>query len=140
MQKNEHAQELAYQWVRWLNSRRFLAPPIPPSMLALLGQDRGTGEEPDGPMASEMPAFNAGVMALISQKPDLAFPFLKVYCGVPRGPVKTMAGNKGISPKTYYELAHKGAGDVVRRMNMVINLGLMTQCVTEKSEKIRKYG
>lgn len=125
MQRNEEAQQLAYDWVRWMNTRRFLAPNVPPSFLAMMDKQRASGGEPDGPMSPQMPAFNAAIMALFGQKPELAFPFLKVYCGVPSGPVKTLAGNIGVSRDTYYDRAHTGAAEVIRRMNIVINLGLL---------------
>lgn len=139
MQRNEQAQQLAYDWVRWLNTRRFLAPQMPPSFLSLFLERMPSNGEPDGPMSPDMPAFNAAVMAMLTQKPDLAFPFLKVYCGVPRGPVKTIAGNIGVSNFTYYDRAHKGAAEIIRRMNIAINLGLMRDtAVREKCEKTKK--
>lgn len=125
MQKNERAQELAYDWIRWLDSKRFMSPKLPPNFLTLLMEQSGGAGEPDGRMSKDMPAFNAAVMALIDHRPEMAFPFLKVYCGVPRNPVKSLAGDKGVSPRFYYDQAHKGAAEVVRRMNLVLSLNLL---------------
>ncbi|WP_412479899.1 hypothetical protein [Azonexus sp. IMCC34839] len=125
MAMNEQAKELADQWLDWLRTRRFMAPPVPPSLLSLMMKGSISEGEPDGPMSPEMPAFNAAVMALFNQKPELAYPFIRVYCGFPITPVKSIASEIGVSTKTYYDLAHKGADEVIRRMNLVINLRLL---------------
>ena len=125
--KNQRAQNLAYDWLKWLSTRRFFGPPPQKHILALMQQQGLSGETLDAPLSIEMPAFHNAVNAL----PDNhGRPFLKIYCGFPEGvPVKTLAYSEGIGLRTYYDRAEKAASDVLKQMNhnlvMVETLKLM---------------
>ena len=112
MAHNQVALELAAQWVRWIDTRRFLAPPMPPSILAALIGGGRSSSEPDGPMSPEMQAFNTAVVA---QERELLVPFVVIYANVkPKNtPVKKIAYDLEISTATFYRNAHEAATKIV---------------------------
>jgi hypothetical protein len=112
MAHNQAALELAANWVKWLDTRKFLAPPMPPSILAALIGGSRKGNEPDGVMDAEMQAFNT---ACIAQEREMLVPFVVVYARVqPKNtPVKKIAYDLDISTATFYRNAHQAATKIV---------------------------
>lgn len=136
MSKSERAQALADDWPYWLRNHRFFGPPQPKHILAMLSMPDTGGEPPDAKLSAEMAAFHLGVIGL----PDhLGRAFVRVYCGWPNLPIKTLAAQDGICPSVYYDRAHKGANDALagmrRAMNIVENMGLLLY--REKTEQNR---
>ena len=143
MNRSERAKALSDDWITWLDDRRFFGPPPKKSVLAMLiEKNRSRGEAPDRPLNAEIAAFHVAVMGL----PVEAFlPFVRVYCGVPFVPVKTLAFEAGIERVTYYNRAHAAAHVVMRSMNSVLamieNIGIMNQreSVTIRRDKSEHY-
>jgi hypothetical protein len=100
--------ELLYNWVYWLQTRRFYAPPVPPNMLMLMQVDRrGLKEPPNARNDAISAAFN-----IVLQGADVGYrlPFLYVYLKQFRPePIKTLAFNLGIDRDTVYQRAHIAA-------------------------------
>lgn len=116
--KNDRAQNLAYDWKQWLMTRRYFGPPMPKHIIAVLSMPNTGGEEPDAPMSAEIAAFHLGVCSLDDKH---GRPFIKVYCGFPKGLTKEQWLNEGISERAYYDRAHKGAEFALAEMNRAIN-------------------
>lgn len=126
MTKSQRAQDLADEWVYWLHTKRFQAPPERKHILAILSMPDTGGEPPNARLSAEMAAFHVGVMSL----PDeLGRAFVRVYCGWPNEPIKALAGDDNIGRDAYYERAHKGAAmalvNMQHALNKVENLGLL---------------
>jgi len=104
---NEHSelQELLYEWVKWLSTRKYYAQALPISVLASLQIERNPSHgEPDAPNNALCCAFNM----VISIADDLdRLPFLYVYLKESRPkPIKTLAYELGIDSDTVYYRAH----------------------------------
>lgn len=125
MARNEQVYELAQEWIRWLDSRRFLGEPAQKNILAMLMKDenrRPARGEPDGPMSAEMAAFNLAVSSL----PVGQFvPFVVRYCGYKPKPIKTIAYELGIQPPAFYERADNAALHVHSLMRKLVELNGM---------------
>ena len=136
-EKNQRAQALADDWQYWLTTRRFFAPPEAKNILAMMSdKTRPAKEPPNAGLSAEIAAFHIAVCGL----PDkLGSAFIRVYCGWPNEPVKTLAFNAGIERPAYYERAHKGAAQALSAMRhilaMVDNLGLRESVYAEKRTK-----
>lgn len=114
--KNERAQNLAYDWMKWLCTRRLFGPPPPKHILAILSMPDSSGEAPDAALSADMQAFHASVASL----PDsIGRAFIRVYCGVPNTPIKTLAFEEGIERNAYYARAHQGASQALRGMALI---------------------
>lgn len=143
MNRSERAKALSDDWITWLDDRRFFGPPPKKSVLAMLiEKNRARGEAPDRPLNAEIAAFHVAVMGL----PVESFlPFIRVYCGVPFVPVKTLAFEAGIGRDTYYDRAHTAAHVVLRSMNcvmaMVENMEILKprESVGKKADKLDAY-
>lgn len=116
IRRNEEAQILASNWVRWIRTRKYLAPALPPNILSVLMGGSGSGKEPDGPMSPDMPYFNKALTIMIHDKEaaPLLVPFLIVYCDADQTPIKRVASDAGRSRKQYTSIANKGAHEVMR--------------------------
>ena len=139
MSRNARAQALADDWFMWLMTRRFFAPPPQKHILARLIQAEKNREPPSAPLSAEMSAFNQGVIGMDEK---CVIPFLRVYCGFPNQPVKLLAYNENINPDTFYERAHKGAGQAVRTMNHLMalaeNMGLLIHRDSARQNRTRQ--
>ena len=126
MSRNNQAQELAYNWIKWLHNGRFFGPPMPKHILAMLSMPDTSGEPPDAPLSAELAAFHLGVIGLDE---SVGRPFIRIYCGWPAEPIKTLAHREGVCSSVYYDRAHKGAADALkgmrRALNVVENMGLL---------------
>ena len=103
-----HIEELLYNWVYWIQTRRFYAPPLPPNMLMLMQVDRRPSSEPPNARNNALcAAFNAVIMGA---EEGHRLPFLYVYLKQYRPePVKTLAHKLGIDTDTVYQRAHNAA-------------------------------
>lgn len=100
--------ELLYNWLYWIQTRRFYAPPVPPNMLMLMQVNRQAGREPPNARNDALSAaFN-----IVLQGADVGYrlPFLYVYLKQYRpAPIKTLAYELGIDADTVYQRAHAAA-------------------------------
>ena len=126
MSKSLRAQALADDWMYWLHTRSFFGPPPPKHILAMLSMPNVGGEPPNAKLSVEIAAFHIGVVGLPD---DLGRPFIRVYCGWPDQPIKSLAYDENVSSVAYYDRAHKGARLALQNMQYAINraenLGLM---------------
>lgn len=98
--------ELLHNWIEWIRTRRFYAPPMPPSILALLAK-QSSGEPPNAANDALCAAFN---LVLQGAPESERLPFLYVYLKQYRpGPIKELAYALGIDADTVYWRAHKAA-------------------------------
>jgi hypothetical protein len=116
--RNEAAYQMAQEWVKWLDSRRFLGPPLQRNILAQFMPSK-TGREPNGPMSAELNAFNLAVSSL-----DVGefVPFVVIYCEIKIKPIKAIAADMGIGRDTFYERAHCAASKCIGLVRMQIRL------------------
>jgi hypothetical protein len=116
--RNEAAYQMAQEWVKWLDSRRFLGPPLQRNILAQFMPSK-TGREPNGPMSAELNAFNLAVSSL-----DVGefVPFVVIYCEIKIKPIKAIAADMGICRDTFYERAHCAASKCIGLVRMQIRL------------------
>lgn len=129
MTRNERAYYLAQEWVSWLDTRRFYAPPEKKNILARLqGGGNGNGREPDGPVVPEMVAFNLAVTALPMK---LFMPFVVVYCHHKPDPVKVMAHGQRVSTSKFYERAHRAAHQALSIADTLLELNRQTRAELE---------
>ena len=134
MDRSERAKALADDWISWLDDHRFFGPPEKKSILAqLVEKAKRKGEPPDRPLNAELAAFHVAVMGLEIRQFQY---FIRVYCGYPFEPVKTLACEAGVSRETYYQRAHEAAhqvlGSMASVMAMVENLGIL-----QRQESVR---
>ena len=98
-------QELAHNWVNWINTRRFYCPPIPQNMLARMQVDRRPSKEP--PNARNDALCSAFNTVMVGADPQYRLPFLYVYLKQYRPfPVKSLAAELGVDSDTIYYRAH----------------------------------
>jgi hypothetical protein len=116
--RNEAAYQMAQDWVKWLDSRRFLGPPLQRNILAQFMPSK-TGREPNGPMSAELNAFNLAVSSL-----DIGefVPFVVIYCEIKIKPIKAIAADMGIGRDTFYDRAHCAASKCIGLVRMQIRL------------------
>lgn len=111
MARNERAYNLAQEWVLWLDTRRFYAPPEKKNILARMSGGGGGKEPPDASITPEMVAFNLAVTGLTMKKFTA---FVAVYCGYRPSPIKVLAHEGGLSSSSkYYDRAHNAAHEVL---------------------------
>ncbi len=124
MARVERAYNMAQDWILWLDTRRFYAPPEKKNILARLqGGDTNKGE-PNAPITPELVAFNLAVTGLPMKK---FVPFVAVYCGYKPSPIKVLAHEEGVNPSNFYERAHKAAHEALH----------VTDRLTELSRQMR---
>lgn len=119
--KRSDIDELLYNWLAWIQTRRFYAPPVPPNMLMLMQVNRQAGKEPPNARNDAMSAaFN---IVLQGAEVGYRLPFLYVYLKQYRPvPIKTLAYELGIDTDTVYQRAHIAAE---RYYNQAIKLADM---------------
>lgn len=140
--KNERCAWHVIEWLNWLDTRKFLAPPPGKSIMEALMQ-RGSGRAPNGPMNMETAAFHAAVLSVGNTNPELLRPWLRIYCGIPLMPtglraipVKALIDSESCDVSQYYERAHGAANEILRRMSLAINMNLMMrETLRSKPEK-----
>lgn len=120
MAKHEGVYNLAQDWIRWLNTRRFFCQPEQKNILAKLQKEQSPSRgEPDGEMNAEMAAFNLAVTSLPKEQ---FIPFVFVYCDYRPFPVKVMAHEIGIGRRTFYENSDKAAAEVLFITRKLVDL------------------
>lgn len=110
MARVERAYNLAQEWVLWLDTRRFYAPPEKKNILDRMAGGGGGKEPPDAAITPELVAFNLAVTDLPMKK---FMAFVVVYCGYRPSPIKVIANDHGINPSKFYERAHTAAHEVL---------------------------
>jgi hypothetical protein len=108
MARNTWAYNMAKEWVVWLDSKRFFAPPEKAGILARLTTSASNKLPPNAPLSPELAAFNLVVCALPE---NLFIPFIVVYAGCGDKPVKSIAHEFNCHETTFYrraDLATKG--------------------------------
>lgn len=118
-QRNEAVYQIAQDWIRWLDTRKFMGPPIQKNILAQFMPGK-VGRQPNGPMSAKLNAFNLAVMSM-----DIGdfVPFLVVYCDVNTGrPIKALADDLGIGREAFYSRAHSSASRLIKTMHMLMAL------------------
>lgn len=89
-------------WVRWCRTRRYLAPPVPSTLLARLQPRSSEGREPDGPMAADLSFFNMAVHGLADTFPQEYVCFAVFYLH-PDANIKVVAAELKIGRQTFYD-------------------------------------
>lgn len=131
MVRNERAYNLAQDWVKWLDTRRFYGQPEQKNILARLIKERDTeklarptGFEPDGSNSADLQAFNIAVTSL----PAVEFiPFIVVYCEFRPKPIKILAHEQGINASNFYQRAHRVASGVLSITDKLMMLNQQLQ-------------
>lgn len=120
MAKSERAYNMAQDWIRWLDTRRFYARPEHKNILAMLMKESSPSRrEPDGDNSAILQAFNLAVTSL----PVNEFvAFVVVYCGYKPKPVKVLAHEQGISAPALYARAHQAANEVLHLSDKLVEL------------------
>lgn len=127
MARVERAYNMAQDWVLWLDTRRFYAPPEKKNILARLQGGGSSRGEPDARCTAEMVAFN---LALTSLPMKLFVPFVVVYCHHKPDPIKVIAHQQGVGQSKFYERAHRAArqslyiADKLLELNMRLRMEL----------------
>jgi hypothetical protein len=120
MQRNQQAYCLAQDWVRWLDTRRFLGKPDQKNILAQLQmRNKASRGAPDAPMSAEISAFNLAVTSLPKER---FVPFVVIYCEYRPKPIKTIAYEFGIQAPAFYERAHLTALEVLKVTRQLVIL------------------
>lgn len=121
-QRNEECYTMCQDWIKWLESRKFLGTPSQRNILdKLMTQYQVSKTSPDGMLSADLNAFNTAVMSL---EEDRLMPFLVIYCKFKQLPVKTLAYDLNIDRTTFYQRAHKAASDVLRLSKHIKQLRL----------------
>lgn len=114
-------------WIEWLRTRRFYAPPLPQNILAMLAEKNSkvTREPPNANNDALCAAFNL----VISTAPDEErLPFMYVYVKRLRPqPVKCLASNLGIDRDTVYQRAHVAAPKYLSQAKALADLNSKLQ-------------
>jgi hypothetical protein len=112
MAMNTRVYNLAQDWIRWIDTRRFFGPAPQQNILGrLIEKSRPSKGAPDAKLNAELSAFNRAVIAL---EPGLFIPFVVVYCGLREKPIKEIAEELGIGKNQLYERAHTAAARVAK--------------------------
>ena len=89
-------------WVRWCRTRRYLAPPVPATLLARLQPRSGPAREPNGPMDADMSFFNMAVHGLADSFPHEYVCFAIFYLHESAN-IKVIAADLNIGRQTFYD-------------------------------------
>jgi hypothetical protein len=96
------------EWAFWARTRRYLAPPVPPSIMAKLQvTDRGDWE-PDGPMSADLSFFNMALHRIADDDPEGGACFALFYFHRAKN-IKALAYDLGIGRQTFYDRMHRFA-------------------------------
>ena len=134
--RNRRAVELGQEWLPWLETKRFLAPPEPMGVLQRL-LHRSTGREPNGKFSAELAAFH---LAVVSLEVGYLIPFLDVYIQSFPDPVKSLLIEVGVTHRsTFYDRAHKAAAEVIRTTNRLIGLNAAMKKETENLYEVSGF-
>ena len=89
-------------WVRWCRTRRYLAPPVPATLLARLQPRSGPSREPNGPMDADVSFFNMAIHGLAETFPQeyVCFAVFYLHEGVN---IKVVAAELKIGRQTFYD-------------------------------------
>ncbi len=118
--RHEHVYQLAQDWVRWLDTRKFLGRAEQKNILAkLIPPFHASKGEPDGPMSQEISAFNVVISGLDAGS---FIPFIVVYCDYKPKPIKERAYQLGKSRDQFYENAHKTALNGYRTARQLVEI------------------
>lgn len=113
-QRNERCQRYAWDWVRWLNTRRFYGQPPQVGIIAgLMARVPGrvddaeplecyrppSGEPPDAKNSPEIAAFHTAVLSVESTNPEMIQAWLRIYLDVPTLPSSQASLRRGIAPR-----------------------------------------
>ena len=122
--RNQYVLNLAIDWIRWLDTRRFFGPPEQKNILAILQGGGRSGDIPDADMAAEIAAFNLAVGSL-----DQGYfvPFVVIYCGYKPKPIKVMAYELGIDRSTFYDRGENAANQLQRTTKKLVETHRMMQ-------------
>jgi hypothetical protein len=118
-QRHDRCYNLAQDWIKWLDTRKFFNRPDPKNILAMLQQQGTSRGEPDGKLSVELNAFNLCVKA---EPNEYLIPFLFVYCHASEKPAKVYAADLSISVPSFYERAHKAATSIYRKHLDLVDL------------------
>jgi hypothetical protein len=100
-------EELIFNWIAWVSTRRFLVPPLPLGILAALTTPPSGKQPPNAKNDPMCSAFNLVVTEAHKNKPEYLLPFLYVYAKQLRPqPIKSLAHDLGIDADTVYQRAH----------------------------------
>jgi hypothetical protein len=125
---NRRALELAQEWLPWLETRKFMAPP---PVMGVLGRltHISSGRQPNAGMSAEMAAFH---LAVVSLEVGYLIPFLDVYVQSFPDPVKSLLAEIGLTDRSaFYYRAHKAAGDVVKTTNRLLEMNSAVRAETK---------
>lgn len=112
MARNERVYNLAQDWIRWLDTRRFFGRPEQKNILGrLIEKPRPSRGVPDAKLCADLSAFNRAVTSL---EPAQFVPFVVVYCDYRPKPITEIAEELGIGRNQFYERAHAAADHVAK--------------------------
>lgn len=123
MARNEQVFQMAQDWVKWLDTRRFYCKPEQQNILAqFMARNASKGE----PNADNSPALTAFNLAVTDLPKELFLPFVVVYCEIrpDNKPIKWLSHELGITPSNYYGRAHKAADQVQRITRSLVDLSM----------------
>jgi hypothetical protein len=111
-QRHERCFYLAQQWIAWLDTKRYFAPPRQKNILLMLQKIQSREVALDPPLSPELSAFNLAVKA---QPTPYLIPFLFVYCHASNESPKHYAHHLHLSLPAFYMRSHKCAASIYRR-------------------------
>lgn len=120
--RNERAYNLAQDWIRWLDTRRFYGRPEHKNILAMLmAERRPSMGEPDGDNSADLQAFN---LAVTNLPVNDFIAFVVIYCEYrpERKPVKLIAYEQGVNSPNFYARAHRAAHEVLHIADKLVEL------------------
>ena len=129
-QRNEAVYAIAQDWIRWLDTRKFMGPPEQRNILAQFIASRRATREPNGPMSAWLNAFN---LAITSLEIGQFVPFVVVYCELKEKPIKALSDELGIGRDAFYERAHASAGRVMKMTRQLVEMNKQMQ------DEVRDY-
>lgn len=110
------AWNLAQEWLNWLDTRRFFAPPEKISILGRMSGHSGSGNQPNGPMSAEMAAFH---LAVVSLEYRTFRAFVQIYANYP-ALNKTCAAELNVTEMGLYTIADTAAREVLKTMHHLV--------------------
>lgn len=116
MTTNPEAERLLSDYRRWIETRRFYAPPGTKNVLAQFMPSKA-GNIPNGPCSAEMQAFH---VSLVGTPKHRQIAFVAVYSKDWPEPAKKVAYDLNMSRATLYRLAHKTADELVTRTKVTV--------------------
>jgi hypothetical protein len=100
-------EEVLYNWVSWLRTRKYYGCALPMNMLAQMQMDRRVLEPHDHKNDAMSASWNLVMSSAHNLEPENLLPFLYVYLREYRpAPVKAVAYELGIDRDTVYQRAH----------------------------------